>query len=109
MCGTYIHTRNQCLSSELFWKRLCKRQSEYRELKKEDIEDLLKLLDKAKALLLISTFNIFQNSVRQEKLPTPWKLAIITPSYTSVDKWNPSNYISVSLTSVLMLATRKNS
>ena len=86
-------------------------------LKKNEIKDLLKGLDKTKAEgpdeisnwvlkecaeeLCTPLLLIFQNSLRQGKLPKSWKLANVTPLYKSGDKQNPLNYRPVSLTSVV--------
>lgn len=77
-------------------------------LKKKEIKNLLKELDKTKVegLYLVSNWVLtecanelcspllfmFQNSVRQGKLPKSWKLTIITPLYKSSDKQNSLDY-----------------
>ena len=86
-------------------------------IRREEISDMMKSLDKRKANgpdeiscwvlqecaeeLSTPLHNIFINSLSQGKLPNIWKRANIVPLYKKGNRENPLNYRPVSLTSVI--------
>ena len=59
------------------------------------------LLKEAAEELAPGTAHLFQISIDNEKIPLDWKSALVTPVFKTVDRSSPSNYMPISLTSIV--------
>ena len=48
-----------------------------------------------------SLFLLFSASIKQESIPSDWKKAMITPIFKKGSHSDPTNYIPISLTSII--------